>query len=282
MPEEHHREQQDEHDRRARRTRGRPRSPPPARRRGRRRRSRAASSRGRAAGRRRHSRPRTPGRPSSACGRPRGGAAATTCAGGPPNPVRPMRVHSRATVASGAVAGPGCSGGVSVTGSRRTLAEAPRRKGEEAATRRQARRHAPESVRTSWARKPASATASSASRREHPARPRVAEDAPRRSRASHAERRRREHGRREPPGPRVRRRCRRVAAAHGRPEARCGRACHSSCCGRRSRAVCVLHLRCVRLHDGWHARLRDGRDQRPAVTPGRERRETTRPAWGAA
>ena len=37
------------------------------------------------------------------------------CAGGPPNPVTPMRVHSRATVASGAAGGSGRSCAASVT-----------------------------------------------------------------------------------------------------------------------------------------------------------------------
>ena len=167
-----------------------------ARRRGRRRRSRAASRRDRAAGRRRRSRPRTPGRPSSACGRPPGDAAGRCAPAARRIRSAPMRVHSRATVASGAVVGPGCSGGVSVTGSRRTLAEAARRMGEDAAARRQARRARAGEVRTSWARMPASATASSASRREHPGRPRVPEDAPRR-RGDHAERCRRRTDRRE-------------------------------------------------------------------------------------
>ena len=85
---------------------------------------------------------------------------------------------------------------------------------------------------------PASATASSVSSGEHPRRPRVPEDAPRR-RAGHAEWCRREHDRREPPGPRVRRRCRRVAAAHGLRSSS-GRERRSSCCGRGARAAGVL------------------------------------------
>ena len=184
------------------------------------------------------------------------------CAGGPPNPVRPMRVHSRATVASGAVAGPGCSGGVSVTGSRRTLAEAPRRMGEEAAARRQARRARAGEVRTSWARMPASATASSASRAN--------------IQGGHASRKtRRGVAATMPSG--VGASTTGVTAGAARPpplSASCGCSrppkLNAGASATRRAVVAVTgggcrHPRGVRLHDAGHDRLRDGRDQRPRL-----------------
>ena len=77
--------------------------------------------------------------------------------------------------------------------------EAPTRPSGPARTRRGAAHELSEEA--------ASASCQQREQGEHPGRPRVAEGEPRR-RGDHAERCRREHGRSEPPGPRVRPRCR--------------------------------------------------------------------------